>query len=206
MNRVSKLTFVATACLAVMGGSVFAQDPAPDPTAGDPAAPPPPSGAAAPAAAGGKGSKIIGVDAAVILPLSDYADLVTLGLGVLGRFEFGVNDTLAITGRVGFVYNVIKSDFEGFSLNFVPIYAGAKYKIGTSGLFAFGEVGLTYTLATIDVGGVSASDSEINLGLTAGAGYQMGKISLRGNLLLPDIGETGVLGIMASFGYDLTSL
>jgi hypothetical protein len=201
MNRVSKLAIVATAGLAALGTTAFAQDPG-GAVGGDPAAPlPPPGVAPAPA---GAGSKILGVDGALVLPLSDYGDAADFGAGILGRFEFGIDDKLAITGRLGFLYHFGTPEVLGAdtSLAFIPIYAGAKYVI-ESDIFACGELGLTYVLSSVG----DVSDSEIKLGLTLGVGYQMDKLQFRGMILAPDMSELdSVIGIMGSVGYDITAL
>src|SRR5689334_7919716 len=68
----------------------------------------------------------VGADVAFVLPLGDYADGASAAFGVLGRFEFAVNAQLAITGRIGFIYNLLKDVPDGVSasLNFIPIMAG----------------------------------------------------------------------------------
>jgi len=157
----------------------------------------------------------VGADLAFILPLGDYADGVSAAIGVLGRFEFAVNAQLAVTGRLGYIYNVVKDAPDGYTLSMIPVMAGAAYKIGTSGLFAYGEVGLTNIRVSLDVGGMSFSDSETKLSIGAGAGYAMGKIKGRVGFYMPgslsdDDGMGGsttttLFGIMASGGYDFAS-
>ncbi|MDQ3366036.1 MAG: porin family protein [Myxococcota bacterium] len=195
-----------------MSGTAFAQEPDGDPPEDgatleadgtatvDPA--PAPEPMMEPTAGPGK---VIGVDAAFVLPLSDYGDAADFAVGALGRFEFGINNMLSVTARAGLLYHI--GTPEGFSLMFIPIYAGVKYNIGTSGLFAFGEAGLTYIRASVEIGGMSASDSETKLGVNVGAGYQAGKIQARVGLLLPDVGEAAdAHGIMASVGFDIAAL
>jgi hypothetical protein len=217
MNRVSKVTFAAIACLAITGGSAFADDqPAGGGGAGvdvsggaaaggDPnAAPPAGAPAAGVTATGGKGAKTIGADVMAVLPLSDYADAVDFGVGALARFEFGLNDMMSITARAGLLYH-IGGPVADAELTFliVPIMGGIKYKIGTSGLFAAGEAGLAYTRLSGDGG----SESETNLGLNLGVGYQMDKLQFRGEVFIPDIGEIdSALGIMVNAGYDFAAL
>jgi hypothetical protein len=201
MHRFPK-TLISTIALFAMTGTAIAQD-----SSGEAA--PPESAPAPPAAAAdgsGKGAKTIGVDVIGMLPLSDYGDVADFVLGAAGRFEFGVNDMLSITGRVGFLYHV--GTPEGIdSLLMVPILAGAKYSIGKSGLFAFGELGLNYTRTSVDVLGMTASDSETNVALGGGVGYQTGKIQARGGLLFPDLGEAGdAQGLMISVGYNVAAL
>jgi hypothetical protein len=183
---------------AATGTTAFAQDPA----GGDPAALPPP-GMVAPAPTGA-GSKTIGIAGAPVLPLSDYGDVADFGAGILGRFEFGIDDKLAITGRVGLLYHFGTPEIMGLdtSLYFIPIYGGVTYDI-ESGVFACGEAGLTYIRSSLG----DVSDSEIKLGLTLGVGYRMDKLQFRGMILAPDLSEAdSVIGVMGSVGYDITAL
>jgi len=53
---------------------------------------------------------------------------------------------------------------------------------------------------------MSQSGSDTNVGMSLGGGYRAGKLDLRGALLFPDVGHAGNLGLMATVGYQLTSL
>jgi Outer membrane protein beta-barrel domain len=180
--------------------------------AGDPTTAAPAGDAAAP------GKKMtVGADVGFVLPLGDYADGATLGLGVLGRFEYAVTPQISATARIGFIYNLLKDVPDGVSasLNMIPVMLGGTYKIGTSGLFAYGEVGLTNIRASASAGGMEFSDSETKLAIGAGAGYQMNKIKARVGFWMPgsqsdDDGMGGtttstLFGILASAGYDFAS-
>src|SRR5436190_791621 len=153
-----------------------------DGTGGGETTPAPTGGEAMPAPMGGDAAApmkkmTVGADLAFVLPLGDYADGASAAIGALGRFEFAVNEQLAITGRIGFIYNLLKNVPDGVSasLIFIPVMAGAAYKIGTSGLFAYGEVGLTNIRSSAEAGGMEFSDSTTKLSIGAGAGYQMNK-------------------------------
>ncbi len=209
MNRLSKL-MVAGLGVAAMTGTALAQDPPADPatdpaTTTEPAADPPtepepapsePSEPAEVSTAGGKG-KVLGVDAVFVLPLSDYADGSNAGIGALGRFELGLNPMLAITFRAGLIYNLAKDGIDTFLL--IPVHAGAKYMIGTSGLFAQAELGVThYRISPGDI-------AETKFSFEAGAGFQRGQLSARAGFYY--IAEDPALqGIMASVGFDFASL
>jgi hypothetical protein len=180
-------------CL-LAAGPAFADDAAPAP------APAP-----TPAPAGGSGTKTIGVDVAGVLPTGDYSDAASFAIGAFGRFEFGINDKLAITGRVGFLYHLGTPDGE--SIYMIPIYAGAKYSF-TPQIFGFGEVGLNHVNISIDIGGVSGSNSFDKLSISAGAGYKINQqISARAGIFYtPGVGDdpatVDLIGVMASVGYD----
>ena len=208
MNRLSKCV-IAALTLAAMSGTALAQDPPPDDAAGgevsgDAAvggdATTPPATTEDPAMAPAAPGKVIGADAVFLLPLGDYADAADAAFGALGRFEFGINAALSITARAGLLYNLSKLD--GVTVLFIPVYAGVKYKIGTSGLFGHGEVGINHARISVDGGG---SDSETKLSFQAGAGYQMGKLQFRGGFWY-NASDPAFMGIMASAGFDFASL
>ena len=218
MNRLSKF-MIAGLAVTAMTGTALADDPPAgeeggggdaaggDAAGGGDAAAPAPTGdpAAAPAAAGGKGSKTLGVDVGGALPLGDFADFADFGIMALGRFEYGLNDQLAVTARLGLTYWLAKDPVSSYI--FVPIYAGVKYNIGTSGLFAHAEAGITHIRVSIDIMGVSGSDSETKFGAVVGAGYQKGKIQARAGFWLPSLEDAGDgQAIMATVGYDIMSM
>ena len=205
MTRISKTLFIAAATVA-MSGVAIAQD-AP---AGEPAPAPAPPPAAGPEAAPPAKKMTIGADLAFVLPLSDYSDAADFALGGLGRFEYAVNDMISATARVGYIWNSAKTD--GVSIGMIPVMVGGTYKVGTSGLSAYGELGLTNIRVSVDVGGVSASDSKTKFAIGAGVGYQMDKIKARAGFWMPGSldngngGSTTLFGLMASVGYDFATL
>jgi len=218
MTRISKNLFIAAATVA-MSGVAIAQDAPADPAAGgdatggaaatEPAAPPA-GGPAAPEAAAPAKKMTIGADLAFVLPLSDYSDAADFAIGGLGRFEYAVNDLISATARVGYIWNSTKTD--GFSLGMIPVMVGGSYKIGTSGLSAYGELGLTNIRVSVDAGGISASDSKTKFAVGAGVGYQKDKIKARAGFWMPGSldngngGTTTLMSLMASVGYDFVSL
>lgn len=209
MRGLSKTMFTV-AMTAALTGTAFAQaedeagegEAAP---AAEPAAAPEAAPASEPMGATAAKQKLLGLDAAFVLPLSDYGDSADFAVGPLLRFEMGVAPNIAVTARAGVLFHV--GTPEGFGLTMIPIYVGGKYNIGTSGLFAAAEVGATVIRASVDIGGISASETETKFGFTAGLGYQKSKIQVRANLFVPDVGEIGdALGVMASVGYDFLAL
>lgn len=215
MKRFAKI-MIAGLATAAMTGTALADDPPADgggggdttggdTTGGGDAAAPPADPVADPAMApaGGK-TKSIGADVGGVLPLSDYADAVDFGIAVLGRFEFGINEMLAVTGRAGLIYHIggALGDVDATLIS-IPIMAGISYKIGTSGLFATAEAGIVYNRVSADAG----SESETDFGAIVGAGYQAGKIKGRAGLFLPDLEHAGdAQGILVTVGYDFATL
>ena len=164
-----------------------------------------PAVAAAQDAPGDKGPNVVGADAVFVLPLGDYGDFADFAVGALVRFELPLTPELGVTARAGYLVDVGTPEVLGVevSTSYIPFYAGAKYRIGASGLFAAGEIGLT--IARASFGG--ESDSETKIGATVGAGYQTGKINGRLSLWLPSLEDAGDgQGLMASVGFDFLSL
>ena len=147
-------------------------------------------------------SKTIGVDAIGVLPLGDYSDAARFAIGADGRFEYGISNALVATARIGYLYHLGIED--GISLGIIPILVGAKYKIGTSGLFADAEIGASIFLES----GMGESVTNTKLGFQVGAGDQIGKIEVKVGLWMPgsaDFGngsESTLYSIMGSVGYD----
>jgi hypothetical protein len=148
----------------------------------------------------------IGVDGAAVLPVGDYGDVATLGVGALGRIDFPLNDRISITGRLGVVFHMLDEGVEG-SLTLVPIYGGARYFVqgGNQGPYAAGEAGITIGFAEVDTPFGTASDSESEIGATLGGGFKRGALDIRGGLFIPDLGEADDLAIMGSVGFGFAT-
>ena len=146
-------------------------------------------------------AKTLGLDAIVVVPTGDYANLATLAAGALVRVEVPAGPGL-VTARGGVLAHVMKDAVDAQVL-FAPIYAGYRLPIGTGGVYVAGELGLTliYASASSDVGSMSNSDSK--LGGSLMGGLRKGALDLRAGLFLPDLGNT--LGILASAGYDFAA-
>lgn len=141
-------------------------------------------------------------DVIVGLPLGDFGDVSSLGIGALIGVNFRLQEKLVVTGRAG--YMQFLTDIDGLSLSGIPLWGGVKYypSASGSGVFASGEAGITMMRSSFELGGASASDSESNLSLNLGGGFDMGKITLRGGLGILDIGEAGdSMMLNASAGY-----
>ncbi len=210
----AKVLFIAAASTLLAAAPAFADDPAggapaPDPNAAPATGAAPAAAAPAPAAAGGAGSKTVGADVLGVLPLGDYSNGASFAIGAAGRFEYGINDMIAATARVGYLYHL--GTPSGESLYIVPIMVGGTYKIGTSGLSANAEIGLSIIGASVTVMGVSGSNSSTKFGFDVGVGYQKDKIKARLGFYMPgseDNGNTSttLYGILASVGYDFVSM
>jgi hypothetical protein len=146
-----------------------------------------------------------GVDGAFVLPLSDYGDYADFAVGALGRLEFGVAPHMWLTGRIGFLYDVGTPDT--LSTYYIPIYGGLKASLSRSGLFGYGELGVTVAHVTVEILGTEQSDSESEVGLTGGLGFQSGQVQARVGLWFPSLDNADdALGVMANLGFDIAAL
>ena len=142
-----------------------------------------------------------GLDVAVAIPVDDWADVSDVSLGGLVRFEHRVIPQLAITGRAGYMHDIV--DQDGFALGHVPLLAGARYYIleGDSTPWVGAELGLAIWWAhvTVDTGFGSASDSdtEVELALALSGGYRAGAFNFGAGLYVPSADE--------AFGFHLTA-
>jgi opacity protein-like surface antigen len=220
MNRLSKRFCILAASFAMTGTALADGDPPAGGGGGDAAGGAAAGGAADPTAmpppgveptTGGKGSKTIGADVIGVLPLGDYSKSSSFAIGAAGRFEYGVNDLINVTARIGYLHHL--GTPSGFSLGIIPILVGGTYKIGTSGLFADAEIGLSIIRVSVDIGGTSASDSQTKFGFQVGAGYQTGKIVARAGFYMPGMldnggggGSTTLFGLMGSVGYNFAAM
>ncbi len=160
--------------------------------------------------------KTIGIDGGVAVPTGDWSDAVGFGIGALGRFEYTLRPTIAITARAGYIQHLEKDGGGGLggggssSTSEIPLFGGIRYAFSqhdTTAIYGAAELGFVMYRVSIDVDGQSMSNSDTNLGMTLGAGYRTGKLDVRGGLLFPDVDHAGdAMGVMATVGYDLTSL
>lgn len=227
LNRVIQIglaTFLAT---AVAGQNVaFAQDePAADPGTETPAPDADGDGApdstdAAPADgsadgmatdpsqdAGMPGKKMrVGAAAHLGFNLGNLGDFAQLDLGGLVTFEYMLKPLISLSARAGYLHFLPEGD--GVSFHIIPIWLGGKYALGTepSHLFIRGELAINMMSTTVEIGGVEASSSETKFGINAGAGYDMGALSLDAYLTIYDLGELGdTMGINAAVSYWFAS-
>lgn len=139
----------------------------------------------------------LGLDAA--LPMGDYADGYSLGIGPAAGFELPVGDNLGITAQLSYQILMVNSDLKDFiaSASTIPIQAGLKYYFQEQqeGVYGHAQIGVhmgTVKTEDIDLGPFGTiegeSESSTNMSWAIGAGYQMEKldIGLRYNSISPD--------------------
>ena len=168
--------------------------------------PPPPPAASAETTMPARKMQLA-ADGALAVPLGNLSDGAGIGLGALLRYEYVVLPQLNITGRAGFIYHLPKT-VNGADSNFwtIPVLAGVKYALNEQ-FYVAGELGLFLNHVSASVmtpfGNISASSSETDLGLTAGAGYRRGDLDIRLALDILNLGHAGDnMTIGANVGYS----
>lgn len=115
----------------------------------------------------------------LFIPIGDWSDLVSLGVGASGQFQYQITDKLAATANVGYTQFLLKEKVDGFSISAIPLLGGVKYYI-KNGLYAQGNIGLYMLRSKISFLGQSETDSDSKFAFGVGAGYELnlGKMNL----------------------------
>ncbi len=153
----------------------------------------------------------LGIDALYVLPTDAYGDEADAGLGVLVRYERRMGSKLHLAARGGPLFHV--SNIDGHSLTMLLAFAGMRYNLDpdvASGTFFTMAIGFNYVRSKASGMGVEVSDSEPELSLDLGAGFQVKKVQVRGSLFYtPHVGasfsgnDTSYLGLALTVGYDV---
>ena len=142
------------------------------------------------------------------LPVGDFGDAAGIGFGAFGSYVFALNPQLELVGTLGLIYHLPKEvapDVD-FQLIQIPILAGVRFHV-TDPIYVNGQIGLNFARLSADSMGVSASETETELAMLIGGGYEIGKIDVAANLMissLDNIDES--LGIMLTAAIELASL
>lgn len=160
------------------------------PTVPDPVAPTPPA-EPAPAPASSALARSIGIDGAIVVPMSDYADDAKIGFGAFGRVEFPRSEQFAFTLRAGALVHVPADDRD--TLVLVPAFVGLQFAFARPWFVAV-DAGMAFRYA---------GKAEAAVGLAFGGGYRSGKFSARAEFLVPDLGTAdSTAGVLATVGYS----
>ena len=115
----------------------------------------------------------------------------SMGFGANGTFFYGIDDNIDLTGTLGY----ITWSYDGWdgNLSTVPVLFGGRYSFGDKSGFtpyASAELGVhfkSYSFPSLDwTTGKSTtesiSDTQFGLGIGGGAYYNLGNVTLDGNL------------------------
>jgi hypothetical protein len=162
----------------------------------------------------GRGRTILlGVETEFGIPLGNYADVNSVGGGVMFVGEHPLMDMLSLTGRVGFRAHVDRTvNGLGAHVHAIPVLLGTKYHIGgeRAGLFGAFELGMFNLLSSVErrVGGnvTSTTSTDVKFGLGVGVGYQEDRWNARVNIHTQDIGNFGsAFMITGGIGYQFSA-
>jgi len=113
------------------------------------------------------------------LPMGDFGDSYSTGIGLCGIFHYEVQPNIRLTGTLGYYsFGVITNSFvtEG-SLKTIPILVGARYNFGTGDFnsYAGAEIGIHMISATIKsvniLGSKESTNSETDFGFAPMIGF-----------------------------------
>lgn len=152
-------------------------------------------------------SLTFGVDTEIGVPLGNYADVSSVGGGVVATGELSLLDTLGATMRIGFEAHADR-DIAGASshVHALPILLGAKYYLGSdhAGLFGAFEAGTFVLMSSLTPRtGAGVSSTDLRFGLGGGLGYQQDRWNVRINLHTQDVSNFGSAFMMTGgIGYE----
>ena len=119
--------------------------------------------------------------------------------------EYELNETMAITGQLGYSYIMIPDWEKSYAYN-VPILAGFKYSLDekVENMYVMGQLGIHAFGWNVNVLGEDVGDNYIELGTGFGAGYLIGDhidLYLHYNAILGEDEDEDGNASMGTFGY-----
>ena len=139
------------------------------------------------------------------IPIGNFSDVSSFGLGLQVGADIAVAPNVAIVGGLGVTKYFTKAD--SFSLLHVPVSGGVRYAFDklTHGPYVGGGLDINILHSSLEVDGLgSASDTDVNLGLGVGGGYRLDAFDFGGRLQSLDIGHFGdsfQLGLYAGYHF-----
>lgn len=144
-----------------------------------------------------------GLDLAVVVPVGNWGDVASVGIGGLLKINIAVGEMLALTGRAGYVFHLEKN---GLNTHEAPVLLGLKlyFVDGQVRPYAAAELGvnfLTYSAGTL------TSETIVRPGFTAGAGVLISGFDVHVQLYNPSFGDIDkYLGVMINAGFNFFSI
>lgn len=158
---------------------------------------------------------LVGVDSEFAVPLGNYSDVNSVGMGAVVTGELPLLEVVSATARVGFQGHFDRTIGTGLGahVNAIPILLGAKYYIGgdRQGLFGAFELGIFDLMSSVEqrVGGnvTSNTSNDVKFGMGVGLGLSQDRWNVRMNLHTQDVGNFGsAFVISGGIGYQFASL
>jgi len=156
-------------------------------------------------------SILLGLDTEFGVPLGNYADANSVGLGGIVTGEVTMIDMLSATMRIGFQGHMDRTvGTVNSHVHAIPILLGTKYYIGSEreGLFGAFELGIFDLMSSVTRSPtVSASSNDVKFGLGMGVGYQQDRWNVRLNVHSQDVGNfSSAFMITGGVGYQFAAL
>lgn len=145
-----------------------------------------------------------------LLPVGDLATPFAAGLGATIGIEHSVHPHVQIVGRTGYAGLFPKQGIN-WSYQGIPLWGGARYTFGAGeGAYLEGLLGPSVIIASASVRVLgtthTASDSEVKLGTSFGAGYQKGRFDVGARIAFWNLAEAGdSTTLMASLGWSFAA-
>ncbi len=155
----------------------------------------------------------VGIEAAV--PIGDWSDFYTFGIGASAGAEVGITDNFAVTATVGYTYmmfdDVVKDFYDNAS--FIPIQVGARYYFDQqrNGLFAEVMAGVhisSIKSKDIDLGPLGTIEGGKSSSTDFSAAPQIGyfvteniSLAARYQLLFADSDTQSYIGVKVAFNF-----
>jgi hypothetical protein len=155
-------------------------------------------------------SILLGLDSEFGVPLGNYADANSVGLGAVLTGEYTLVDTLSATLRIGFQGHMDRTvGTVNSHVHAIPILLGTKYYTGSErqGLFGAFELGMFDLMSSVTRPNGSVSSNDVKFGLGMGVGYQQDRWNVRLNVHSQDVGNfSSAFMISGGVGYQFAAL
>lgn len=138
-----------------------------------------------------KGMMSVGAAFELGLPMGDFGDAYSTGIGGSARFLYGIENNITVYGGVGYLSWSLDQDVDGASTSSLEFTAGGKYGFGP-GFYALAELGIhSFSFSyefTDPISGqkMSFDDSESKFMLAPGVGYAWKAITVEVKYFLID--------------------
>lgn len=106
------------------------------------------------------------------LPIGDWSDFANLGIGAGVGMVVPHSAELAFRGEISYIY-FMTDEVEGadYSFSMIPVNVLMQYNLES--VYLLGGLGLTFAKSKVEVGEFSSSNTESELGLVLGAGFEL---------------------------------
>jgi hypothetical protein len=140
-----------------------------------------------------------GIEAA--LPMGDFGDVYSMGIGASAQGAYALSDKAGITLNAGYIsysgksIDVLGTSVKADALNVIPVMAGLKYGL-TDKIYAHGQAGMSFWSS----GDVSESDFTWNIGV----GYNITNnidVALKYNSIGTEGSASNAVGLRVAYNF-----